>query len=130
MTVRCSSMTDLWRPAGPMRAWMRSGCMPVPRVRERDGCRLCQNAPMFETGRVTTADPRRITSRDDFAVFAAQVLADYRGGGCREWENATLERFLDALAAVADARIHDLKDQEEPSWRLFAELLAAATVYE
>jgi hypothetical protein len=85
---------------------------------------------VFETGRFTTARTDGIRSRDDFAAFTEQLLADYRDAGCREWENATLERFLDALAAFAGARLVDEKDQESASWRVFGEMLVGATGYE
>jgi hypothetical protein len=44
----------------------------------------------------------------------------------------TLDRFLEALAAVVEARFVDgeAAAQEVATWRLVAELLAAATVYE
>lgn len=86
----------------------------------------------YETGRFTTADPAGVRSREDFAQFAEAVLADFRGSGSSEWENATLERFLDALAAFSAARLVDrqVNEQEMPSWRVFAEIVAAATGYE
>jgi hypothetical protein len=85
----------------------------------------------FETGRCTTADPSRVSGRDGFADFLEVVLRDFRhGGGESEWENGTLDRFLGALAAFAQARVVDQKDQDTPSWRLFAETVVAATGYE
>jgi hypothetical protein len=33
------------------------------------------------------------------------VLADFRSTGQAEWENGTLDRFLDGLAAFADVRV-------------------------
>lgn len=60
------------------------------------------------------------------------MLADFAESGRAEWENNTLERFLDGLAASALARVngHAGGLQEEASWALFAELIAAATGYE
>ncbi|WP_344171807.1 DUF7660 family protein [Pilimelia columellifera] len=71
-------------------------------------------------------------TRDDFATFLDEVSADLRGSGAAEWENGTLERFLDAFAAVAGACTVDPPGQvqERPSWALFAELVRAATYYE
>ena len=71
-------------------------------------------------------------SRDDFAAFVAAVLADFDGGGADTWENGTLARFLDGLAAVTHARFVDLDraSQDLATWRLFAQLIAAATGYE
>jgi hypothetical protein len=53
-------------------------------------------------------------------------------GGSDDWENGTLEGFLDGLAAASHARVvdRDGASQELASWRLFAELVAAATGYE
>ena len=69
--------------------------------------------------------------RDDFAAFVSDVLADFaeRGGSC-EWENGTLDRFLDGMAAFAAARLQGGADQEKPTWKLFAEIIAAGTAYE
>jgi hypothetical protein len=86
----------------------------------------------FETGRATTADPSSVRSRDDFAAFVETALADFTSGGADAWENGSLERFLDALAAVSNARTVDrgTSSQEAATWQLFAALLAAATGYE
>ena len=85
----------------------------------------------FETGRRTNADTSPVSTRDDLANFLEAVLDDLRtGGGRDQWENPTLDRFLDALAAIASARIADRDDQEAASWRLIAEMIASATGYE
>jgi hypothetical protein len=41
-----------------------------------------------------------------------------------------LEHFLDGLAAFALARVNDQTAREEPTWQLFAEIIAAASGYE
>ena len=86
----------------------------------------------FETGRSTTANPSSVSSREDFAAFVEAALADFTTGGADTWENGTLERFLDGLAAVSHARVEDLDSasQEAATWQLFAQLVAAATGYE
>lgn len=85
----------------------------------------------FATGRFTSADPTLIRSRDDFADFLDAVLADFRESGADEWENGTLERFLDALQSFAQARVrYPRTDQERATWELFGEMIAAATGYE
>lgn len=85
-----------------------------------------------ETGRATDVDPSNVETRDDFARFLSAVLADFRSGGEAEWENGTLDRFLDGLSAFAAARLVEEPEpgQEQASWRLFAEILRAATGYE
>jgi hypothetical protein len=83
-----------------------------------------------ETGRPTVVDPSEVISRDAFGNFIQAVLQDYEKSGQSEWENATLPRFLDALAAVSSARVRDTADQETASWTLFAKMVVAATGYE
>jgi len=60
------------------------------------------------------------------------VLADFRSTGEAEWENGTLDRFLEGLSAFADSRVVEGpgSDHERASWRLFAEIVRAATGYE
>lgn len=85
-----------------------------------------------DTGRFTTADASDVATRDDLAGFVGAMLHDFRASGEAEWENGTLERFLDALEAVAGNRLNwePTEAQEQPSWRRFAEMLLAATGYE
>ncbi|QKE84646.1 hypothetical protein [Arthrobacter sp. NEB 688] len=85
----------------------------------------------YETGRSTTADPASVTDRDSFGDFLEAVLGDLQvGGGELEWENSSLAAFLGALAAFAEARVVGRDDQDDASWRLFAEMIVAATGYE
>jgi hypothetical protein len=86
----------------------------------------------YETGRATHVDSSNVETRDDFARFLSAVLADFRATGEADWENGTLDRFLDGLSAFAAARVVEAQepDQEQASWRLFAEILLAATGYE
>lgn len=44
----------------------------------------------------------------------------------RTWENQSLERFLDALAACLDAQ----EPAAAPTWKLLAETLVKASGYE
>lgn len=88
--------------------------------------------PSWTIGRATHVEPEP-TTRDEFGEFVLGVLADFAESGRAEWENNTLERFLDGLAAFALARRVDGRAgelQEGASWALFAELVAAATGYE
>lgn len=82
-------------------------------------------------GRPTDAMPGVVKTRDEFGKFVYRVLTDFDGTGETEWENNTLGRFLEALAAVAEARFHHTStDQEAASWQLFADMVQAATGYE
>lgn len=84
----------------------------------------------YETGRPTDEIPSGIATRDEFGEYLLRVLGDYREAGASEWTNSTLDEFLDGLSAFALARVHDKSGQEEPSWQLFAEIIAAASGYE
>ena len=59
----------------------------------------------YETGRASDADTRNVETRDDFARYLSAVLADFRSAGEAEWENGTLDRFLDGLSVCAEARV-------------------------
>ena len=68
--------------------------------------------------------PESIGTKSDFASFLKKLHRDLREG--EEWENSTLESFLEALAAyVEDAGLGDDSD-----WKTFAKTLLAARVYE
>jgi hypothetical protein len=94
-------------------------------------CRASMISVTYETGRMTDVDPAGVSTRDAFGDFLLGVLADFRSGAS-EWQNGTLERFLDGLSAFALARLVNTPDaeQERASWQLFAEMIAAATGYE
>lgn len=52
-----------------------------------------------------------------------------------EWENPTLERFLDALAAILDSIPHNKQSYSPetltgPAWQLIANVLIGASGYE
>ncbi|SDN97341.1 hypothetical protein SAMN05660199_01001 [Klenkia soli] len=83
----------------------------------------------WETGRFADISVRtveQVRSQGDLADVVRCMRADLQGSGQREWENATLDRFLDALAAVAEGRT----EVGKPTWSTVAELLVAATGYE
>ena len=86
----------------------------------------------LDTRRSTHVEPEPSSSRDEFGDFVLGVLADFDESGHIEWENNTLGRFLDGLSAFALARVNGRseEEQERPSWKLFAELIVAATGYE
>ncbi len=77
---------------------------------------------------------KTVKSRDDFVKFVGYLNKDYqqkRG----EWQNKTLEQFLDGLAGFANdmkgyyKNMGEEVDVEKISWRMTAEMLLAATVY-
>ena len=85
----------------------------------------------YETGRGARADPSAVQTRADLAALLGMMLADYRAAGAHEWENGTLDRFLDALQAVVHDGVHPIGvDPEDPSWHMLAHLLVSAAAYE
>lgn len=88
------------------------------------------------TGRLANASPEGVASREDLQRVIAELRADLTTRGWREWENPTLNRFLDALEAVLHDRAADRlasqaeTEHDQPSWALIAAALIAATGYE
>ncbi|HEV7755584.1 MAG TPA: hypothetical protein VGO94_06955 [Mycobacteriales bacterium] len=87
-----------------------------------------------EIGRPADAHFADVETREDAARTVRAMLADLQKHP-GAWENPTLERFLEALAAsITDldaaytARGERLPDQ--PTWRTVAELLVMASDYE
>jgi hypothetical protein len=75
-----------------------------------------------------------IDSREGLERITRLLLGDLRRNS-DEWENPTLDRYLEALAEVISSAETIYKNMErktpvEPSWRLFGELLLAARYYE
>lgn len=76
-----------------------------------------------------------VKTKDEFVAFLAALADDVRGNP-RAWENKDLPSFLDALASYAEDIQGYYKnsgqqvDASTPSWRLFAEMLCGARVYE
>ena len=76
-----------------------------------------------------------IHSRQDFVAFLNHLLLDYQRNG-KEWENQNLGDFLESLAAYAtdiDGYYQNMSlpvDADSPSWRVFADMLRGATIYE
>jgi hypothetical protein len=90
----------------------------------------------WQTGRFAHVDGReQVASREDVQGVIAQMRADLAGRGSREWENPSLDRFLEALEAVLDGLPGQLARQgkaetAQPDWALLAHILIAATGYE
>jgi hypothetical protein len=76
-----------------------------------------------------------INSRQDFTSFLDNLLIDYQQNG-REWENQNLGDFLEAVAAYTadiDGYYQNTSiavDANVASWRVFADILRGATIYE
>jgi len=75
-----------------------------------------------------------IHDREDFVSFVDALLHNYKVEPSR-WENADLPSFLEALVAWArdmDGYYQHRGElmQEQPSWKIFGQMLMAATTYE
>ncbi|MFD7779775.1 hypothetical protein [Streptomyces sp. NPDC059753] len=75
-----------------------------------------------------------IGDREAFSAFLACLRADHAANG-RHWENATLERFLEALEAWVAAspgwyRNFGRDLPPDGDWTFFARALTAARIYE
>ncbi|MFF4890446.1 DUF7660 family protein [Micromonospora chersina] len=88
----------------------------------------------YETGRFANVRPDEldhVATNTDAAEIVARMLTDLRAHPT-EWENHTLERFLDALESSLRGlpwlyrnRGDDFPDQ--PTWKQFTEALVMAT---
>jgi hypothetical protein len=89
----------------------------------------------YDTGRpAQVADLDQVASHTDVARIVEQMLEDLHAHP-NEWENATLDRYLEALAALLAALPrayihHGEPFPEQPTWKLLAEALVAASGYE
>ncbi|MFF0598942.1 DUF7660 family protein [Streptomyces antibioticus] len=75
-----------------------------------------------------------VRSRDDLVCFVRELRQDCLRRG-HEWENLTLDRFLEALAAWMDDSPGWYQNvgkeiPESGDWAFLARALRAATVYE
>jgi hypothetical protein len=78
--------------------------------------------------------PESVNSKSDVVQFVEELRADLAENP-NEWENPTLDRFLDAMAAWVKASDNYYRNTGRPvpdnvSWRFFAEVLAVARIYE
>lgn len=75
-----------------------------------------------------------INTKEDLAEFLFDLRKDFKENPS-DWENQTLDRYLDAMESwirVIDAYSKNTGDIEalSPSWRTFAKILSAARIYE
>lgn len=76
-----------------------------------------------------------IKSKSDFVSFIDELLLDYKYNK-EKWENNSLETFLEALSGYTDDIEGYYKNNsidvnlENPSWRVFADCLYGARIYE
>lgn len=75
-----------------------------------------------------------IRSREDFVAFVKALSKDLHNNPA-SWENASLERFLEALGAwVEDMDGYYINQgkpvPQQPDWKVAADMLMAAKMYE
>ena len=66
-------------------------------------------------------------TRQDVVASIHKLLANLEENP-DSWENPTLERYLEAMAAWLEA--YGNKHNPPPSWELMAQMLEAAKIYE
>jgi hypothetical protein len=77
----------------------------------------------------------KISSREDFLAFVG-TLRDDLHNNASHWENPTLATFLEALEGWGRdcpgyyRNVDTPLNPDEPQWRVFADMLAAARTYE
>lgn len=76
----------------------------------------------------------KIESREDFIKFVEALLQDLKNNKI-DWENNTLESYLDAIARWAEDMDGFYKNQKLPfpenvNWKVFGQILIAAKMYE
>jgi len=77
----------------------------------------------------------KVDDQESLSEFISELSQDYMNNRDR-WENVELGDFLNAMAAwveAMDAYYQNTEqpfDKELPSWKNFADILLAATVYE
>lgn len=76
-----------------------------------------------------------LNTKEDFIVFLEFFYKDYLQNK-NKWENNTLELFLEAMIRYTED-IQGMYDNNkisvnsnEPSWRVFADMLIGAAIYE
>lgn len=77
----------------------------------------------------------RVTTRQQFVEFVGALHSNYKTNS-EEWENDRLDLFLSGLEGFSEDcpgyyKNQDIPvDPDQPSWRVFAEILLASRVYE
>jgi hypothetical protein len=77
----------------------------------------------------------KVNNKDSFIKFAKELLKDFKTNG-ENWENNRLEDFIGGIVAYAediDGYYKNMKfdtSSETPTWRIFAQILKGAAIYE
>ncbi len=79
--------------------------------------------------------PGEVTDRNSFIKFTKSLRAELEANPTA-WENNTLASFLEALESYTEDiqgyydNVHPGIDADVPSWRIFADIIRGATIYE
>ena len=76
----------------------------------------------------------RSVDRDGFVLFVRELIRDFQENK-DEWESHDIPSYLEALAAWAEDMDGMYSNRGEPvpqgvSWRVFAQILLSASIYE
>jgi hypothetical protein len=73
----------------------------------------------------------KVKNKEDFVIFLKALSEDFLNNN-EEWENPELGRYLDAMEAFLDSSTDQSisKIDFTPTWRLFAEIMLTARIYE
>lgn len=81
-------------------------------------------------------DKLEVNTRIEFIQFVEKLRLSFLNEP-EKWENKNLDDFLEALARYAEDNIqgyYDYTEQivnaDEPSWKVFADILKGASIYE
>lgn len=66
----------------------------------------------------------KIQTKQDFLTFIQKIIVDFHENK-EEWENVNLDDFLEAMYRYCND-----KEFDEPSWKVFADILLGASIYE
>jgi hypothetical protein len=128
--------SDAWRldtSRGPVFVQLRR---ELSAGESAEGFRRVAPVDDWSTGRAARVrDLAGVATREDLRRLVSQMHSDFVESGVVEWENATLERFLEAMAAYLgdlDGYFRNRKEPvpDQPDWHLVALLLVAASGYE
>lgn len=78
--------------------------------------------------------PSEVKTKEDLVVFIQELLKDFQENK-ENWENITLERYLETLAAYFNDINGFYANQgrtipEQPDWEMIAVALKGASMYE
>ena len=74
---------------------------------------------------------RTVKDRNDFIQFLKRLLNDLINNP-QDWENTRLDHYIESMAAYLESSNEEILNGNKPShaWRLFAEIMVAASIYE